>query len=327
MKTVLDVKELKLALKKDIFGVEINILRGVSFSVRERESVAIVGESGSGKTLTAMAVVGLVPDNMSVTKGEVLLCGKDVFKMSRREIREMRGMKAGMIFQEPSSYLNPVFTAGDQIFEAIKDVRLCRDDKKRQCIEILGDVGLPEDVYCRYPHQLSGGQQQRVMIAMALINKPSILIADEPTTALDVTTSFGIIELLKALIAKYGLSLLFITHDISLVAGFADKIAVMYAGRVVEVSDAKMAIEKPAHPYTEKLIACLPERYTSGERIRTIEGNVPDFRNISSGCAFHPRCPYAMDICRENEPAITTKEGFSVRCFRYGKDVEYDKCL
>ncbi|MCM8761861.1 MAG: ABC transporter ATP-binding protein [Candidatus Omnitrophica bacterium] len=322
MEKVLDVRELKVALRRDVHRSETEILKGVEFSIGKKESLALVGESGSGKTLTAMTVMGLLPENMSVKKGEVLLCGRDILKMSQQELRDVRGVKAGMIFQEPSSYLNPVFTAGNQIFEAIKDTSLSVKEKKKRCIDVLKDVGFTEDIYYRYPHQLSGGQQQRVMIAIALVNNPSLLIADEPTTALDVTTAAGIIELLKILMERYGLSLLFITHDISLVSNFVDKIAVMYAGRIVEITDAKMTMDMPLHPYTEKLIACLPERYNSGEKIKTIEGSVPDFHNLPSGCPFHPRCPYVMEICRKSEPPVVKKYGILVRCFKYGMSME-----
>jgi oligopeptide/dipeptide ABC transporter ATP-binding protein len=169
---------------------------------------------------------------------------------------------------------------------------------------------------------LSGGMQQRVMIAMALINNPELLIADEPTTALDVTTAYGIIELLKEMMARYGLSLLFITHDISLAVNFTQKIAVMYAGKIVELSEAKNIFVRPLHPYTERLISCLPERYKTGDKIRDIEGNVPDFKNLPQGCAFYPRCPYKKEVCASKEPGETKKGTSIVRCFRYGDAVE-----
>ena len=325
MEEILNIKGLEVVLK-DIRGDEIKILHSVDLSIKKKESLALVGESGSGKTITARTVMGLLPEHMSVKKGEVFLCGRDVLKVSQQELRDIRGVEAGFIFQEPSSYLNPVFTAGSQIYEAIKKEGLKGDEKKAMCTKVLKDVGLTEDVYWRYPHQLSGGMQQRVMIAMAIVNHPFLLIADEPTTALDVTTAAGIIELLKNLTESYGLSLLFITHDISLAASFTDKIAVMYAGRIVEVSHPLRIMGSPLHPYTEKLIACLPERYKPGERIKTIEGSVPDFRNLPEGCPFHPRCPYQMDICRRKEPPAITIDGFTVRCFRYGDNVETNRC-
>lgn len=318
---ILDIRKLKVVLKKDV-DRSIEILKGVEFTIGEKESLALVGESGSGKTLTATAVMGLLPGNMYVSSGSIVLCGEDITRVSDEKLRDIRGSKVSMIFQEPSSYLNPVFTAGNQIFEAIKERGLSIEEKKARCINVLSNVGLSEDVYYRYPHQLSGGQQQRVMIAMALINSPSLIIADEPTTSLDVTTAYGIIELLKNLKETYGLSLLFITHDISLAVEFVDKIAVMYAGKVVEITSANKIKEEPAHPYTEMLIACLPERYNPGERIKTIEGSVPDFSNLPFGCAFHPRCPYVMDICRRYEPGVIKKEWSIVRCFRYGDNVE-----
>lgn len=320
METVLDVRCLKAGFT-DIEKNRIDVLRGVDLTIKKNESLGLVGESGSGKTLTARTIMGLLPESMYIKEGEVFLCGEDILKMGKEGLRRIRGSKVSMIFQEPSSYLNPVFTVGNQIFEAIKGRNLSVDEKKRMCMDILKDVALTEDIYYRYPHQLSGGQQQRVMIGMALINRPSLLIADEPTTALDITTASGIIELLKDIREKYGLSILFITHDISLAAGFTDKIAVMYAGMVVEISKATKIISSPLHPYTELLVSCLPERYQYGERIRTIEGSVPDYRYLPSGCAFHPRCPYVMDICRENQPPEIERDGSLVRCFRYGNNI------
>ncbi len=345
MEKTLEIKNLEVRFR------ETKILRGVNLSVGKNESVALAGESGSGKTITARSVMKLLPGSMHFEKGEVLIQGTDVTKLPAKELTGIRGKLAGMIFQEPSSYLNPVFTVGSQVAEAIKDsgylhgssplrgedsalrslgaggkvgvkTRIGRTDRKERVLKMLKDVGLKENVYHQYPHQLSGGMQQRVMIAMALINSPALLVADEPTTALDVTTAHGIIELLKEMTAGYGLSVLFITHDISLAAGFAQKIAVMYAGKIVEFASAKEVYGSPRHPYTERLISCLPERYRKGGRIKTIEGQVPDFKSLPKGCAFHPRCPYKKEICLLKEPGETAREDSIVRCFKYGNAVE-----
>ncbi len=324
MEKTLEIKNLVVRFRKA------RILRGVNLSIGKNESLALVGESGSGKTITARSIMRLLPRNMHFEKGEVLIHGTDMIRLQEKELTEIRGQRVSMIFQEPSSYLNPVFTAGSQIEEAIKNSEnpplkkggKGRVKRKERVLKMLNDVGLKENVYYQYPHQLSGGMQQRVMIAISLINSPDLLIADEPTTALDVTTAYGIIELLKEMMERYGLSLLFITHDISLAVNFAQKIAVMYAGKIVEVSTAKEIFSNPLHPYTEKLISCLPERYRAGDRIKTIEGQVPDFGALPEGCAFHPRCPYRKEICLRKEPGEITKGVSTVRCFRYGDIVE-----
>ncbi len=314
MKNTLEIRDLEVSA--DIEKKKVRILKDINLSIAKHESVALVGESGSGKTMTAMSVIHLLPKNISIDTGEILVNGRDILKMKEKQLMNTRGSTTGMIFQEPSSYLNPLFTVGSQIAEAIKDNTA---NRKEQTIKMLEDVELKSAVYYQYPHQLSGGMQQRVMIAMALINHPDLLIADEPTTALDVTTAYGITQLLKKMMVKYGLSVLFITHDISLAVRFAKTIGVMYAGTLVEISDAKKILTRPLHPYTEKLIDCLPERYKPGERIKTIEGNVPDFKNLPTGCPFHPRCPYKKEVCSLQEPATMVKEEAIVRCFKYGK--------
>jgi len=318
MERILEIRKLGVSLR-GIGRERIRILQGIDISVGKKESLSLVGESGSGKTITAMSVMRLLPNNMYFDEGEILVCGSDITGLEEKELRDMRGSDVSMIFQEPSAYLNPVFTAGTQVIEAIKG---CEFDRKGRTLNFLKEVGLKENVFYQYPHQLSGGMQQRVMIAMALINNPSLLIADEPTTALDVTTAYGIIELLKDMMEKHGLSVIFITHDIALAVNFARRIAVMYAGKIVELSNSEAIFNNPLHPYTERLISCLPERYKTGDRIRTIEGKVPDFRNLPGGCAFHPRCPYRKDICIREKPGETIKGDTTVRCFRYGENVE-----
>ncbi|MBN1444481.1 MAG: ABC transporter ATP-binding protein [Candidatus Omnitrophica bacterium] len=318
MEKMLEIKKLEVSFRPAV-GESVKILRGVNLSVGKNESLALAGESGSGKTVTARAVMKLLPNNMNFEKGEILIRDRNVMNLKEQEFRKIRGKDVSMIFQEPSSYLNPVFTAGSQVLEAVKGDG---PGRKERTIKLLNEVGLKENVFYQYPHQLSGGMQQRVMIAMALINNPGLLIADEPTTALDVTTAYGIVELLKEMMEKHGLSMLFITHDISLAVNFANMIAVMYAGRIVELAGAGEILNSPLHPYTEMLVSCLPEKYKSGDKIKTIEGKVPDFRDLPKGCSFHPRCPYKKEICLREEPGEMKRGEGIVRCFKYGDFVE-----
>ncbi|HOV22601.1 MAG TPA: ABC transporter ATP-binding protein [bacterium] len=316
---VLEIKNLVVSL--DTFSKRIEILRNVNFSIGKNEVVSLVGESGCGKTFTALSIMKLLPKNAKIEKGEIFIEGENITEKSEKDIAKIRGNKVSMIFQEPSSYLNPVFTIGNQMTECIKE-KINKKEKEEKIFKVLKEVNLSEDVFFQYPHQLSGGMQQRVMIGMAIINSPSLLIADEPTTALDVTTAFHIINLLKKLIKTHNISVLFITHDICLAINFSDKIYVMYAGKIVEKASSKKIISSPLHPYTEKLILCLPEKYKKGERIKAIPGNVPDFSSLPSGCAFHPRCPYTKQICKNFSPAEVKIGENYVRCFKYGEIVE-----
>ena len=311
---ILEIKNLKVSF--EIMGERVDILRGVNLSIGKGEVVGLVGESGCGKTLTALSIMRLLPQNASIIDGDIYLEDTNLINLKKREIEGIRGRKISMIFQEPSSYLNPVYTAGNQVAEAIKE-NLTKAERKKKVLEIFEEVGLDRSDYFKYPHQLSGGMQQRVMISMALINRPVLLLADEPTTALDVTTELQITSLLKRLIEKYGLSVLFITHDISLAKNFTDKIAVMYAGQIIEIGESKKIYENPLHPYTQSLVMCLPERYKKGERIRTIGGNVPDFRKLPEGCPFHPRCSVKKEICEVENPEEKRVGDTVVRCHEY----------
>jgi len=311
----------KILTVRNIFvgNKEVKILRNINFEIKKREILSIVGESGCGKSMTLRTIIKLLPKNLKIFKGEIYF--EDIKITEYNEIEKIRGKKIGMIFQEPSSYLNPLFTIGNQIEEAIKN-NIKKIEKKEKIMKILQEIGLSPDVYYTYPHQLSGGMQQRAMIAMALINNPDLLLADEPTTALDVTTAFGIIKLLKNLVSIYNLSIIFVTHDISLAKYISDKIIVMYAGIIVEKGDAYSIYNNPLHPYTQKLINCLPEKYNKREKIKTIEGEVPSFKNLPSGCPFSPRCEYKMKICEEKIPGEINVENRTVRCFKYGNTVE-----
>ncbi len=300
---------------------ELKILKDIDFSIKRNEIVSIVGESGCGKSMTLRTIIKLLPKNLKILDGEVIFEGIRLKDLNEKEMNKIRGKKIGMIFQEPSSYLNPLFTIGNQIEEAIRE-NLNKEEKKERVMKVLEETGLSANVYYQYPHQLSGGMQQRAMIAMALINNPSLLLADEPTTSLDVTTAFTIINLLKNLVDQHNLSILLVTHDISLANYISDRIIVMYAGIIVETGKAKEIYENPLHPYTKKLIECLPEKYKKGEKIKTIEGEVPLLKNLFPGCPFSPRCDYKMKICEEKVPIEINFENRTLRCFKYGDIVE-----
>jgi ABC-type dipeptide/oligopeptide/nickel transport system, ATPase component len=300
---------------------ELKILRNINFSVKRNEIVSIVGESGCGKSMTLRTIIKLLPKNLKILNGDIIFEGIRIKDLKEKEMNKIRGEKIGIIFQEPSSYLNPLFTIGNQIEEAVRG-NFKKGERKERVMKILKEMGLSANVYYQYPHQLSGGMQQRAMIAMALINNPSLLLADEPTTALDVTTAFGIINLLKNLVSEHNLSILFVTHDISLANYISDRIIVMYAGIIVENGKAKEIYENPLHPYTRKLIECLPEKYKKGERIKTIEGEVPSFKNLPPGCPFFQRCDYKMKICEERIPGEINFGNRILRCFKYGNTME-----
>jgi oligopeptide/dipeptide ABC transporter ATP-binding protein len=290
----------------------------VSFDVRGGETFCLVGESGCGKTLTALAVMRLLPDSARAS-GRALFDGVDIMALSEREMCRLRGGSMGMVFQEPSASLNPVFTIGDQIAEAASTHGLARGRAARDAaVRLLAEVGMPdpERRAREYPHQLSGGMQQRTLIAMALAGQPRLLIADEPTTALDATVQAQILDLLRRVQRDRGMALLLITHDLGLVAEAADRVAVMYAGRIVEQGAAQAVLAAPAHPYTRMLLACRPDK-TSGKRLAAIPGSVPSPGEKFSGCTFAPRCPISENKCREASPPLDEiAEGRRAACYK-----------
>jgi oligopeptide/dipeptide ABC transporter ATP-binding protein len=281
---------------------------GVSFDIGPGETVCLVGESGCGKTVTALSILGLIPRPPGkIAAGRVLFKGQDLLPLDDEEMRKVRGNHIAMVFQEPMTSLNPVFTIGDQIAEAITvHEPVTSEEAKKRCVRLLGDVGIgePEERLRDYPHQLSGGQRQRVMIAMALACNPELVIADEPTTALDVTIQAQILNLFADLQKKLRMSLLYITHDLGVVARIADRIYVMYAGIVVEQGTTADIFDTPRHPYTQGLLASLPDRTKRGTRLRSIPGAVPDPAFKPKGCPFHPRCEYAVASCRTQFPEM-----------------------
>jgi len=292
---------------------ELKAVDGVSFSIEQGKTLGLVGESGCGKSVTALSIMRLVPSPPGrVVGGEVLYRGRDLLRLNGGEMRKIRGNEISMIFQEPMTSLNPVFTIGNQIGEAIRlHQGLSKRETREKTIEMLRLVKIadPESRVDDYPHQLSGGMRQRVMIAMALSCKPSLLIADEPTTALDVTIQAQILELMKELQEKLGMALLLITHDLGVVAEQADEVAIMYAGKIVERAKTKAIFDRPLHPYTVGLLNSLPG--VEGEkkkRLEAIPGVVPSPLDLPGGCRFRDRCPKAAGICGEAEPELVEKE-------------------
>jgi oligopeptide/dipeptide ABC transporter ATP-binding protein len=305
---LLEVKNLKVSFRTED-GV-VRAVDGVSFAVDQGEVLGIVGESGSGKSVTMMSVLRLINDPNMQVEGEVIYKGRDLMKLHKDEMREVRGDEIAMIFQDPMTSLNPVYRIGDQIVEAIlihQDIG--KPAARRRAIELLHQVGIPhaEGRVDDYPHQFSGGMRQRAMIAMALANNPDILIADEPTTALDVTIQAQIIELIDKLKDEFNSAVVLITHDLGVVAEIANEIVVMYAGRVVERAPTRQLFYDPQHPYTWGLLGSIPRLdRPKQERLHSIKGMPPSLINLPQGCKFRPRCPYAFDKCTE-EPELRNR--------------------
>lgn len=315
---ILEIKNLHTYFYTDS-GV-IKSVDGVDIELREGTTLGIVGESGSGKSVTALSVMGLLMGTTGkVAEGEILFEGRDLTKLDDEERRKMRGEKISMIFQEPMTSLNPVMKIGDQITECIlMHNNISKQEAWDKAVEMLKLTGVPrvERMMKEYPFQLSGGQRQRVMIAMALVCKPKILIADEPTTALDVTIQAQILDLMENLKQKTGTSILFITHDLGVVAEVCDDVVVMYSGRVVEKGDVRSIFANPSHPYTRGLLASIPKLGECAEELESIPGNVPNPKYMPQGCKFAPRCSCAFDKCREEEPGFyDVGEGHMSRCW------------
>jgi oligopeptide/dipeptide ABC transporter ATP-binding protein len=290
----------------------------VSFEIHPGETLGLVGESGSGKSVTALSIMRLVQPPGRIEGGRVLFKGRDLLALSEREMRQVRGADVALIFQEPMTALNPVFTIGDQIAETLLvHGAATRRDARQRCIELLEAVRIP-DAAARlddYPHQLSGGMRQRVLIAMAIACKPSLVLADEPTTALDVTIQAEILDLLREMKRTLGLSLLLVTHDLGVIAEMADRVAVMYAGRIVEQAPVRAILRDPRHPYTRGLLASLPRAGTP-RRLRAIDGAVPTLGAAPSGCAFHPRCPDRFAPCTGDvPPEFLVGDDRTARCY------------
>lgn len=302
-------------IKKKVFKA----VDGLDFEVKKGDTLAIVGESGSGKSITSLSVMGLIPKpNGQIVEGEIVFNGQDLTKLSHKEMSNIRGNKISMIFQEPMTSLNPVLRIGDQIEEALfKHLKLSKEEAKKRSIAMLQKVGFskPEMIYQDFPHKLSGGMRQRVMIAMAMACEPELLIADEPTTALDVTIQAQVLELMKKMKQEFGSTIILITHDLGVVAEMADRVLVMYAGQVVESADARSIFTNPQHPYTHALLASIPRLQDDKERLHSIPGNVPPSDAFPEGCRFADRCGKAVASCRTKAPEYRElSTGHWVRC-------------
>jgi len=305
---LLEVRDLETVFALN--GRHVHAVNHVSFAIDAGRVLGLVGESGCGKSMTALSLMRLVPAPGRVAGGRVLLDGRDLMAVSESEMRAVRGAGLAMIFQEPMTALNPVFTVGSQIAEALRlHRRMSRGQAWERATALLDEVGIPEPARRAhdYPHQLSGGMRQRVMIAIAISCEPRVLIADEPTTALDVTIQAEILELLRALRERHGMALLLITHDLGVVAEQADEVAIMYAGRIVEQAPVTDLFDRPLHPYTQALLRSMPGVAVRRERLEAVPGTVPDLLHLPSGCAFHDRCPLAIEECAARVPPLEEK--------------------
>jgi len=322
--TLLEVRNLRTYFHTPV-GV-VKAVDDVSFLVRRGEALAVVGESGCGKTVTALSVMRLVPDPPGkIEGGEVVFEGRDLLRLSDAEMRRVRGNHIGMIFQDPMTSLNPVFRVGDQIREAVQvHLGLSRKDARERAIQLMEMAEIPQarERYRMYPHEFSGGMRQRAMIAMALSCEPKLLIADEPSTALDVTIRAQIMELLGRLRKEIGLSVMLITHDLGVVAGVAETVLVMYAGKVVEYAGVDDVYYRSKHPYAWSLMRSVPRLDEKKERLLTIGGSPPSLIDLPPGCSFSPRCPFAQEICREEEPPLVEVEKGHLSACHFAGDFE-----
>ena len=320
MSNILEIENLTIHYVTDDETVE--AVNGISLTLKEGESLGLVGETGAGKTTTALGILRLVPDPPGrIISGSIRYKGRDLMKLSESEMRKIRGHEISMIFQDPMTALNPVLTVGDQIMEVIRlHQKVSKAEALRRAMEMMEMVGIEGGRYNEYPHQFSGGMKQRIVIAIALACNPSLLIADEPTTALDVTIQAQVLDLIDNLKKKFNTSLLLITHDLGVVADVCDKVAIVYAGRIVEYGDLEQIYNSPQHPYTIGLFGSIPDFSGKAHRLNPIKGLMPDPSNLPAGCAFADRCPDASDICRAAQPrAVETQPGHIVRCVKYDR--------
>lgn len=321
---LLDIKDLKVIYKTD--EATVYAVNGISFSLGRKETIGLVGETGAGKTTTAMSIMKLLPAETGyITDGEILFAGEDLVKKSNQEMRDVRGAKISMIFQDPMTSLNPIMTVGDQILESLEihnPEKLNKHDLDNRVDELLSLVGIPPQRKKDFPHQFSGGMKQRIVIAIALACRPELLIADEPTTALDVTIQAQVLELMRDLKEQLGTSMIMITHDLGVVAETCDKVAIMYAGRIVEAGTAEDIFEsEKRHPYTVGLFGSIPNLEEETDRLSPIDGLMPDPTDLPSGCPFHPRCKQCMDICRKEMPEYYVEGEHRIACHLFGKEV------
>jgi oligopeptide/dipeptide ABC transporter ATP-binding protein len=321
MDSLIEVKNLEVQF--EVRGVTLRAVDDVSFHIAPGETLGLVGESGCGKSVTAQAIMRLIPQPPGkISGGQILFDNTDLLKLTESQMRDIRGNRISMIFQEPMTSLNPVFTVGDQVAEVIElHQDLTRKSAMEKVIEVFRQVGIPaaEKRINEHPHKMSGGMRQRVMIAMALACNPRLMIADEPTTALDVTIQAQILDLMNKLKEDTGASILFITHDLGVIAEMAQRVAVMYLGKMAEYADVADLFDDPRHPYTIGLMSSVPAVSKGKDRLATIPGVVPSLFNIPEGCPYYERCPDARTVCEEKLPAITeVSKGHFVRCWNYG---------
>ncbi len=324
--TILEVKDLRVAYAGS--GERVQAVNGLSFGVQEGECLGLVGETGAGKTTVALSVMGLLPERTSrIESGEIIFEGRDLLQCKKKEMQAIRGEKISMIFQDPMTSLNPVLTIGEQILEGLElhnEEKKSREELIARVHEMLELVGIPAARYHEYPHQFSGGMKQRVVIAMALACSPKLLIADEPTTALDVTIQAQVLDMMSQLRERLGMTMILITHDLGIVAEKCDTVATVYAGEIIEFGTVEDIFSGEAHhPYTKGLFDALPSLVSTERRLKSIEGLMPDPTDLPAGCKFHPRCPRCKPICREREPEpVQISQSHMIKCFLYAQGEE-----
>ena len=313
----LSIKDLRVQFVTE--DETVHAVNGLSLDLREGESLGLVGETGAGKTTTALSILGLLPKTTGrIAGGSIEFAGRDLLKVGEEEMKKIRGNEISMIFQDPMTSLNPIYTVGMQIAEVIEvHGETSPEEAMRKAGDMLELVGIPRGRMNEFPHQFSGGMKQRVVIAIALACNPKLLLADEPTTALDVTIQAQVLRMIRGLKKRLNTSLILISHDLGVVAQICDKVAIMYAGEIVEYGGLKEVFDGPLHPYTEGLFNSIPRLDGKRDRLKPIAGLMPDPANLPEGCVFHPRCPYAKPLCREAEPGVTTLAGRRVRCLMH----------
>lgn len=330
MNGILEVEDLRVEFRT--YRGIVKALNGVSFTVERGEVFGLAGETGSGKSVTGLAIQRLLPGNAAIVGGRIVFDGKDLLSLKEEDMNKIRGKEITAVFQDPHTYLNPVFTVHDQFRDillmndreiaSLKDKREVKKAVDNKIIQMLAEVQMPapERVVKMYPHELSGGMKQRMMLAMAFSLKPKLIIADEPTTALDVTIQAQVLELMKSLQRRYGTSVILITHDLGVIAETCRRIAVMYAGRIVEMGGVDSVYNEPLHPYTRGLMRALP-RADKDMKVESIGGSVPDLVGLPPGCPFHPRCSRAMEVCRKLNPKTLNIDGRVVECHLYDEEI------
>ncbi len=318
---ILEVQDLVVRYDTDFESV--HAVNGISFHLERKQTLGLVGETGAGKTTTAMALMRLIPSPPGrIINGQILLDGQDIMTISEKEMRQIRGRKISMIFQDPMTALNPVLPVGDQIMEVVQlhNKGMSKAEATRQAMRMLEMVGITAERFKEYPHQFSGGMKQRVVIAIALACSPELLIADEPTTALDVTIQAQVLDMMRKLKDELGTSMILITHDLGVVAEACDVVAIMYAGEIVEYGTLEQIIERKKHPYTIGLFDSIPDLDTDVHRLKAISGLMPDPSNLPEGCKFHPRCPFCTEACKTGEvPVAEVEPGHLVKCLQFAE--------